>query len=48
MTQRGLARAAGVSSSSLAEIESGKKPGSAAALRAIAQALGVPMEHLLS
>ena len=48
MTQRGLARAAGVSSSSLAEIESGKKPGSAAVLRAVAQAFGVPMEHLLS
>ena len=47
LTQRALARAATVSTSYLAEIEGGKKPGSAAALQAIAKVLRVPMEHLL-
>ena len=47
LTQRALAHAAAVSTSDLAEIEGGKKPGSAAALQAIARVLRVPMEHLL-
>lgn len=47
-TQGALARAAAdVSQSYLAEIEGGRKPGSAVALRAIAGVLRVPMEHLL-
>ena len=48
LTQRALAEAAGVSPSYLAEIEGGKKPGSAAALCRIAKVLKVPMEHLVS
>ena len=47
LTQSALAQAASVSQSYLAEIEGGKKPGSAAMLRAIAQVLRVPMEHLV-
>ena len=47
LSQRALARAAGVSASYLAEIEGGRKPGSAAAVRAIALVLQVPMEHLM-
>ncbi len=47
LTQSALAKAADVSQSYLAEIEGGKKPGSAVALRAIAQVLRVPMEHLM-
>ena len=47
MTQRALAEAAGLGVSYLSEIESGKKPGSAAALHRIAAALDVPMEQLL-
>jgi DNA-binding XRE family transcriptional regulator len=47
MTQRSLAEAAGISSSYLAEIETGKKPGSVSALAAIARVFKVPMEHLL-
>ena len=48
MSQRALAAAAKVSPSYLAEIEVGKKPGSVAALAAIAKVLGVPMEHLVA
>ena len=48
LTQRALAEVAEVSPSYLAEIESGKKPGSAAALRRLAAALNVPMEHLVA
>lgn len=47
MTQRALAGAAGISASYLAEIETGKKPGSVAALMAIAAVFGVPMEQIL-
>ena len=47
LTQSALARAADVSQSYLAEIEGGRKPGSTAALGAIAGVLRVPMEHLL-
>jgi transcriptional regulator with XRE-family HTH domain len=46
MTQRALAEAARVAVSYLAEIESGKKPGSADALRRLAAVLEVPMEDL--
>jgi ribosome-binding protein aMBF1 (putative translation factor) len=48
LSQRGLAHAATVSSSYLAEIETGRKPGSAAALRQLATALQVPAEDLVS
>lgn len=48
LSQRDLARAAGVSPSYLAEIETGRKPGSAEALLNLAHALEVPMERLLS
>jgi len=47
MTQRALAGAAGISASYLAEIETGKKPGSVAALTAIARVFSVPVEHVL-
>ena len=48
LTQRELAEQAGVSPSYLAEIETGKKPGSAAALRKLSRVLAIPMENLLS
>jgi ribosome-binding protein aMBF1 (putative translation factor) len=48
LTQRELAGQAVVSASYLAEIETGKKPGSAVALRKLARVLAVPMENLLS
>jgi DNA-binding XRE family transcriptional regulator len=48
LTQRALAEQADVSASYLAEIETGKKPGSAAALGKLARVLAVPMENLLS
>lgn len=48
LTQRALAAAAKVGASYLAEIESGKKPGSAEALRRLAEALTVPLEHLVA
>jgi transcriptional regulator with XRE-family HTH domain len=48
MTQRSLAEAAQIAGSYLAEIESGKKPGSNVALRRIAEILEVPMENLAS
>ena len=47
MTQRALAAAAGISQSYLAEIESGRKPGSLAAMAAIAKVLRIPIEHLV-
>jgi ribosome-binding protein aMBF1 (putative translation factor) len=47
MTQRALADATSIAVSYLAEIEGGKKPGSAAALCQIAKELGVPMENLV-
>jgi DNA-binding transcriptional regulator YiaG len=45
-TLTALAAKAGVSVSYLSEIESGRKPGSAAARRAVAGALRAPMEDL--
>jgi|SRR5579871_3427109 len=47
MTQRALAAGAGIAPSYLAEIEGGRKPGSADALSRLARALGVPMDLLL-
>lgn len=47
LTQRVLAAQAGIGASYLAEIEGGKKPGSADALHKLAQALGVAMENLV-
>jgi predicted transcriptional regulator len=46
LTLTALAAMAGVSVSYLSEIESGRKPGSAAARRAVAGALRVTMEDL--
>ena len=46
LTLTALAEMASVSVSYLSEIESGRKPGSAAAIRAVANALRVPMEDL--
>jgi transcriptional regulator with XRE-family HTH domain len=46
MTQRGLAEAGRLTPSYLAEIETGKKPGSKAALSRIAEILEVPMDDL--
>ncbi len=48
LTQRELAEQAEVSASYLAEIETGKKPGSAAALRKLSRVLAIPMENLVS
>jgi ribosome-binding protein aMBF1 (putative translation factor) len=48
LTQRELAEQAVVSPSYLAEIETGKKPGSATALRKLSRVLAIPMENLLS
>ena len=48
LTQRALAEQAEISPSYLAEIETGRKPGSADALRRLARVLGVPMENLVS
>jgi ribosome-binding protein aMBF1 (putative translation factor) len=48
LSQRALAEQAGVSPSYLAEIESGKKPGSADALRKLSRVLAIPMENLVS
>jgi ribosome-binding protein aMBF1 (putative translation factor) len=47
LTQRGLAAAAGVAPSYLADIENGRKPGSASALSRLARALGVSMDDLV-
>jgi DNA-binding XRE family transcriptional regulator len=48
LTARTLAARSGVSASYLCEIETGRKPGSSSALHAIAQALHVPMDTLVS
>jgi ribosome-binding protein aMBF1 (putative translation factor) len=48
LSQRALAEQAGVSPSYLAEIETGKKPGSAEALRKLSRVLAIPMENLVS
>ncbi len=48
LSQRELAEQAGVSPSYLAEIETGKKPGSADALRKLSRVLVIPMENLVS
>jgi len=48
LSQRALAEQAGVSPSYLAEIETGKKPGSADALRKLSRVLEIPMENLMS
>lgn len=47
LTQRALAQAAGIGASYLAEIEGGKKPGSAVALKRLAEGLGVPVGSLI-
>lgn len=47
LSQRSLAQRAQVSGSYLAEIESGRKPGSVASLRKLAIALAVTIEDLL-
>src|SRR5215475_3384549 len=47
MTQRALAKTAGVAPSYLAEIEGNRKPGSADALSRLARALGVSTDDLL-
>ena len=46
LSQRASAAKAGVGASYLVEIETGKKPGSVAALGALAKALGVSIERL--
>jgi DNA-binding XRE family transcriptional regulator len=46
-TQRELATAAGMSAAYLAEIETGRKPGSAAALAKLAKALQLQIEDLI-
>jgi ribosome-binding protein aMBF1 (putative translation factor) len=48
LSQRALAEQACVSPSYLAEIETGKKPGSAEALRKLSRVLAIPMENLVS
>ena len=48
LSQGGLAEQAGVSPSYLAEIETGKKTGSAETLHKLARVLTVPMENLVS
>ena len=48
MTSRRVATEAGVSVSDLSEIETGRKPGSPTALRAVAQVLRVPMADLVT
>jgi DNA-binding XRE family transcriptional regulator len=47
LTQRALAAAAGVAPSYLADIENGRKPGSADARFRLARALGVSMDDLM-
>lgn len=48
MSAVALAEAAGLSKPYLSEIETGKKPGSVDAFKAMASALGVPMDALVS
>jgi transcriptional regulator with XRE-family HTH domain len=43
-----LAAKSGVVQSYLSEIETGKKPGSLAAMKAVAEALGVTIDDLVS
>jgi ribosome-binding protein aMBF1 (putative translation factor) len=47
LSQRGLAAAASVAPSYLADIENGRKPGSASALSRLAKALDVSMDDLV-
>lgn len=47
LTVRELAQQAGISLAYLSEITNGHKPGSVAAYRALAQALGVPVDVLI-
>jgi DNA-binding XRE family transcriptional regulator len=47
LTQRALAKAAGTTPAQLSEIETGKKTGSVATLRRLADALGVTVDELL-
>jgi mRNA interferase RelE/StbE len=46
LTQAALAEKAGVNRVSIAEIETGRKQGSVASLRALADALGVTLDDL--
>ncbi len=48
LSQRALAEQADVSLSYLAEIEIGKKPGRADALRKLSRVLAIPTENLVS
>ena len=48
LTQEALAEVAGISKPYLSQIESGKRRGSVAVLRALAQALEVPLDVLTS
>jgi transcriptional regulator with XRE-family HTH domain len=48
LSQRALAAAAGIQPGYLAEIETGKKPGSVDALHRLSVVLGVPMQDLMS
>jgi ribosome-binding protein aMBF1 (putative translation factor) len=48
LSQRELAEKAEISASYLAEIETGKKPGSAEALRKLSRVLAIGMEYLVS
>ena len=47
LSQVALADASGVNAVYLNEIENGKKPGSVTAIRSLAKALRVPMDHLV-
>jgi DNA-binding XRE family transcriptional regulator len=47
LSQKALAERAGISASYLAEIETGRKPGSVTALAALARVFGVPIELLI-
>ncbi len=47
LTQEGLAKKAGVSQGYLSELETGKKTGDVATLRAIAGALGISLEDVV-
>lgn len=48
LSLRALARKAGVRPGYLSEIETGRKPGSAATLKAIAEALDAPLDELVT
>lgn len=47
MTQKALSEASGVNRVYIAEIETGKKPGSAQTMKALAQALGLTVDDLI-